>query len=371
MIRIALCGLGRVSEDIQVPACAMISGAKIVAACDPLAERREKIGRCFSISMLYPELETMLQRERPDVVIIATPPDSHADLCLLALDYGAHVFCEKPFVQSVAEADEVIEAAEQRHLSVFVNNQYRFMKIYRDVKKRISSGEYGEPFLIQCWQQMFHPPQKEQNWRAKLTEATLFEFGTHPLDLICYFFDALPLSITAHMPHPRPDIEADVTVQATLRFPAERLATLMLNRISHAPERYLEMRIDCERASLRISFGGVARVSVEWSRRRGLPIARLSFVKGGEARVETRGRSRVVAREWTEARARATAFHLQSLIDTIKLGTPSTENARHAADLIRIVAAGYDSARRGETIWLGDDSHERFQAQTISGSSLP
>jgi len=360
MIRIALCGLGRVSEDIHLHACAMISGAKIIAACDPSAERREKLGRRYSISMLYPKLETMLQREKPDVVIIATPPDTHADLCLLSLDHGAHVFCEKPFVQNVAEADRVIETAEHRNLSVFVNNQYRFIKIYQDVKKKISSGEYGDPFLIQCWQQMFHPPQKEQNWRAKLTEATLFEFGTHPLDLICYFFDALPLSITAHMPHPRADIEADVTVQATLRFPAEKLATLMLNRISHAPERYLEMRIDCEKASLRISFGGVARVSVEWSRRRRFPLARFSIVKGGEARVETRGRSRVIAREMTEARARATAFHLQNLIDTIKLGTWSTENALHARNLVRIVAAGYNSARRAETIWLGDASNERF-----------
>jgi len=99
---------------------------------------------------------------------------------------------------------------------------------------------------------------------------------------------------------------------------------------------------------------------VEWSRRRRFPLARFSIVKGGEARVETRGRSRVIAREMTEARARATAFHLQNLIDTIKLGTWSTENALHARNLVRIVAAGYNSARRAETIWLGDASNERF-----------
>ena len=117
----------------------------------------------------------------------------------------------------------------------------------------------------------------------------LFEFGTHPLDLLCFFFGNLPVSITAHTPRPAPGLEADVIVQATLRFPGERMATLMLNRVSRAPERYLEMRIDCEKASLRISFGGLARASLSWSRSLGRPAGRFSLVRGGEARLESGG----------------------------------------------------------------------------------
>jgi predicted dehydrogenase len=358
MVRVALLGLGTVAEQIHLPACAMLSDVKVVAACEPVAERREKVGDHFGIATLYERPETMLKREVPDIVIVATPPDTHLDLSLLALDHGVNVFCEKPFVRNVAEADAIIEAAELRRLSVFVNNQFRFIKTYRDVKERLSKGEYGRPFLIQCWQQMFHPPSKEQNWRAHLVQSTLYEFGTHPLDLICFIFDSYPSSIAAHTPHSLPDIEADVVVQATLRFPGERLATLMLNRISQGLQRYLEMRIDCEKASVRISFGGVARISAEWSSGRGLPVTRLSFVKGGEARVEANGRLRIVSREWSEARARATAFHLQSLIDAVKTGRVVNESARHSRELIRIVSAGYESAQKGETVWLGDSSHD-------------
>jgi predicted dehydrogenase len=271
---------------------------------------------------------------------------------LIAIDRGAHVLCEKPFVQSVYEADEVIQAAERRHLSVVVNNQYRFMKIYRTAQEKILSGEFGNPFLIQCWQQMFHPPTNEDNWRAQLVQSTLYEFGTHPLDLICFFFGALPLSITAHTPRPSAEFNADVVVQATLRFPGERLATLVFNRVSHAPERYLEMRVDCEKASLRISFGGLARASVDWSRILRRPIGRFSLAKGGEARIESNGRSRVLARKWTEGRASATALNLQQLIDAMRNGVPSNEQVRHSRELIRIVSAGYESARTGETVWL-------------------
>jgi len=352
MFRIAIFGLGGVAEQIHLPAVASLSEIKLVAACDPAAARREEMGRRFGIPALYAAPEVLLSQERPDLVIVATPPDSHRDLCLLALAHGAHVLCEKPFVRSVSEADEVIAEAERRGLMVGVNNQYRFLKIYRLTKEQLASQVYGQPFLIQCWQQMFHPPTQEKNWRAQLTEYTLYEFGTHPLDLMCFFFNALPMSISAHTPHPRSDLEADVIVQATLRFPNERLATLLCNRISHAPERYLEMRIDCEKASLRLSFGGVARAAVDWSRVLGRPIGRFSLTKGGEARVEAGGRSRVIARERTEGRMTATALLLQKLLDTLENGTVSNDQARHARELMRIVRAGYESARTGETVWL-------------------
>ena len=352
MARVALIGCGAVAEQIHLPACTSLPDVEVVGACEPDAERRVRIGRRFGIGALYADAETLLDKERPDIVIIGTPPDVHRDLCMLALDHGAHVFCEKPFVRSLNEADEVIEAAEHRRLTVFVNNQYRFMKIYRLTKDQVASGAYGSPFLIQCWQQMLHPPSLEQNWRARLTLSALYEFGTHPLDLICFFFGALPVSISAHVPRPCRDLAADVVVQATLRFPGEQLATLMLNRISHALERYLEMRVDCEKASLRISFGGLARASMAWSRTLNRPIARFSLVGGGEARVEAGGRSRVIVRERTEGRASATALYLQRLIDAIKDGTASNDHARHARELLRIVFAGYESARTGETVWL-------------------
>jgi predicted dehydrogenase len=343
----------------------------VVAACDPDVNRRLQVGGRFGIRALYPDPEPLLEKEKPDIVIIATPPLTHRELCLVALEYGAHVLCEKPFVQHTAEADEVIAAAERYKRTVWVNNQYRFMKIYRDAQARVTSGEFGNPFLIQCWQQMFHPPSVERNWRAQLVRYTLYEFGTHPLDLICFFFGALPLSITAHTLCSRADTKADVVVQATLRFPGERLATLLCNRVSHAFQRYLEMRVDCEKASLRVSFGGLARATVEWSRVLSRPITRLSLVKGGEARVEAAGRSRVITTERTEGRTRATALNLQALIDTIKKGITSTDQARHARELIRIVCAGYESAKSGETVWLRSLGYDNQHAKDIGSDRIP
>ena len=133
-------------------------------------------------------------------------------------------------------------------------------------------------------------------------------------------------------------------VQATLDFPQERLATLWLNRVTHAPMRYLEMRLDCERASLRLSLGGVARASIEWN---GRPSLRAGFVKGGEAREELDGRSRVYAKMAQPAFMSATAAHLGRLRQShsTRRRRPS-EAAEHAAAVLRLALAGYASAER-------------------------
>ncbi len=350
MLRVALIGLGSVAERIHLPAIAQSGAFRLVAACDPDAGRRERMSRAFRIGATYEAPDAMLAQEGPDVVIIGTPPHLHLEHCLLALGHGAHVFCEKPFVETPADARRVLEAAEDAGRLVLVNNQYRYMAMYREPARRLAAGEFGRPFLIQAWQQMHHPPAKESNWRAGLVRSTLFEFGTHALDLICLLFAAAPVAVTVEMPHPDPDIEADVVVAMLLRFPGERVATVVLNRISHAPQRYFEMRVDAARASLRLSLGGVARASLDWSPALGRPTGRMSLVKGGEARVEQGGRSRVIARETRTAFASATASHLNEFASRLEAGDLDQRALRHQLTLIRLVDAGYESARTGQTI---------------------
>jgi len=352
MLRTVIVGLGNVAERIHLPALRQVPGIAVTGACETDATRRERVGRAFEIKALHSDLGSLLEAEKPELVIIGTPPPLHREQCLAALRAGAHVFCEKPFVETTAEADEIIDEARKADRLVAVNNQYRFMAMYRETRARLDRGEFGRPFLISAWEQMNHPPSKEKNWRAHLIRSTFFEFGTHVLDLICFLFDSLPIAIHAEMPHPRADIPADVVVVVTLRFPGERVASLVLNRITQAPERYLEMRLDCEKASIRMSLGGVARASLDWSKPLGRPISRVSFVRGGEARVESGGRSQVIAREKHYAFATATRDNLTQFVARIAAGDRDDAPVKHARALIRLVNAGYESAETGGTVSL-------------------
>ena len=350
--RIGIVGAGGVADRIHLPACRALGDAEVVGICDLNPEARRRISEKFGVPRDFANLDEMLHQVHPDVVVVGTPPQSHFEICKKSMEAGAHVFCEKPFMPTVNEADRIIDLARRQNLLLRVNNQYRFMTFYSETKRRLLAGDFGRVFYIQCWQEMFHPPERESNWRNQLKQYVLYEFGTHALDLACFFFDAKPTSVSAHMPRCRPEYDADVVVNMTLRFPDERLASFSFNRISHAPEKYLEMRLSCDQASLRISLGGVARASIEWSRNAGRLIAKWGLLKGGQARAEINGRSETYCSSRKSEFASATAGHLQLFLAEMRKPQRPIENALQAREILRMVFAGYESAEKGATVRL-------------------
>ena len=349
-VRVGIVGLGGVADRIHLPVCRGVPEIEVAAGCDPNSQAREKMAQKYGIPQTFETVEGMLAAITPEVIIVGTPPNSHFAICRLAFEAGAHVFCEKPFMPSLEEADRVIRLAEEKQRLLRVNNQYRFMSFYRETKRRLEKGEFGRLYYIQCWQHMFHPPEKETNWRNQLKQYALYEFGTHALDLVCFFFDSLPASLHADIPRCRPEYDADVLVHASLAFPDERLATFSFHRVSHATEKYLEMRLDCENASLRLSLGGVARFSVEWSRNAGHPVVKAGLLKGGQARAEVEGHSRAYCSSRKGEFASATAEHLKFFLEEMRQSPPPLAGAREAREILRLVFAGYESARTGETV---------------------
>jgi predicted dehydrogenase len=350
--RIAVAGLGGVADRIHLPACRAVPEIEVVAGADPDAAARTRIAAKFDIAKTFPDVDSMLAETKPEALIIGTPPGSHFEICQKALQAGVHVFCEKPFMSDVAESDQIIALAREKKLGLRVNNQYRYMTYYADAKRRLAAGEFGPAYSIEFWQHMFHPPSTETNWRSHLNRYVIYEFGTHPLDLACFFFDDLPISVQAHVPNCRPDLAADVVVRMTVRFPGERIATFSFNRISHAPEKYLESRIDCREASVRISLGGVARLKIEWSREARRPVTKFGFVKGGQSIAERSGRPKTLLSSPKPEFASATAEHLRAFLSEIRQSVPSLDAAIQAREILRTVFAAYESAESGETVWL-------------------
>jgi predicted dehydrogenase len=365
-VPVAIIGLGKVAEQIHLPACQAVPEIELVAGCDP-SPSATRVAAKFGIRRVFSDYRELLRDVHPGLVLVGTPPGSHYEICRAALESGAHVLCEKPFMPSLAEADRIIDLAERRNLLLRVNNQYRFMKFYRETKRRLDQGEFGRVYYIQAWQQMMHPPESEANWRSTLPEYVLFEFGTHVLDLLCYFFDARPSALSFNMPRCRPEFASDVLVCGMLRFPDERLASVSLNRVSHAPRRYLEMRLECEKASLRISLGGVARVSIEWSGERKRPTLRAGLVKGGQARLEGAGGYRTYCEARQPEFAPATAAHLRTMLAEMRNARPSLDAVRLSRDVLGAVLAGYESARSGETVRLSHDHPVAAMAGAESG----
>src|SRR6185503_8321413 len=100
--RIAVVGLGNAGATLHLPALAGIPGVEVVGGCDLSEATRRRVGDQFKIPV-FDSYERLLDQAKPEVVIVATPPDTHRDYVIRALEAGAHVICEKPFVSSLAE----------------------------------------------------------------------------------------------------------------------------------------------------------------------------------------------------------------------------------------------------------------------------
>jgi predicted dehydrogenase len=142
MLKIAIVGCGKVADQ-HVQAIQRIPDCVIVSLCDrellmanQLGERTGKIA-CFS------DLQEMLQSTAPDVVHITTPPQSHYLLAKQCLEFGTHVYLEKPFTLTAKEAELLIQVAETGNLKITAGHNLQFTLEMLEMRRLVSKGFLG------------------------------------------------------------------------------------------------------------------------------------------------------------------------------------------------------------------------------------
>lgn len=103
-VLIGLLGCGRAAERLHVPAILETRGARLVAASDPVAERRQLIARAAPGCRAFATPEELFAARGVDAVIVASPPDTHATLAGLALRAGLPALVETPLATSLEDA---------------------------------------------------------------------------------------------------------------------------------------------------------------------------------------------------------------------------------------------------------------------------
>src|SRR5438045_276403 len=156
-VRVAIVGFGRAAKAIHIPALRKLPTVEIVGIHDPRQEPSEFAD--------FATLDALLQT-RPDVVVIATPPDSHMTVALAALEAGAHVFCEKPLADSVEAADAIAAAAEKAGRQVCVNSEFPFMPMHLAAAREIGSERFGRLLFVQAHQTFVVTDETETEWRG-------------------------------------------------------------------------------------------------------------------------------------------------------------------------------------------------------------
>ena len=97
----------------------------------------------FKISGVFSDLQEILATVSPDVVHITTPPRSHFPLAKQCLQAGSHVYLEKPFTVTAAEAKELIALADNKGLQITVGHNYQFTLEMIEMRRLVASGFLG------------------------------------------------------------------------------------------------------------------------------------------------------------------------------------------------------------------------------------
>ncbi len=350
-MRIAFIGLGAVAHNIQLPAYRLLGNrVQVVAGCDPDPSARARATSRWRIPRVFTDPAEMLAAVEADWVIVCTPPSMHRVHAELALRAGCHVFCEKPMAESLVDADAMIATSVATHRQLVINNQFPYMACHQAARDQIGRPEFGRLLFLHASHTMQPTAHSESGWRGSLERRVGFEFGIHVLDLVRFFFGADPVRVYSRMPRPDRTVVSDAINLITLDFADGRAASIVLDRLSKGPERYLDLRLDGEHAAVHTSLGGRVEMTVGLHARARRPFARMLVAGGGHASLQIGTRERLLARDGLDLFAAATARHFGKVLDAVAAGTAPSAGARDNRRSLALVFAAYDSATSGTAV---------------------
>jgi len=160
--------------------------ADLVGVCDTSSIVLEAF-RKFSKVGVYDDYRKMIDTEKPEFVIVASPTKFHYEMVKYALERGIHTFCEKPFSLTTEEGQELVRLAEEKGVVNQVGFHNHFIGTFRELKRLLKAGIIGE--LVHFTGEAYGPVvirEKGETWRSDPKEGggCLFDYASHVINLI-------------------------------------------------------------------------------------------------------------------------------------------------------------------------------------------
>ncbi|MCC6558639.1 MAG: Gfo/Idh/MocA family oxidoreductase [Polyangiaceae bacterium] len=148
-LKVAIVGCGKIADGHIEEIQKMPDRARVVAVCDLEILMAEQISVRYGIPAHYDVFDRLLEAERPDVVHITTPPQSHLPLAKKALDAGCHVYVEKPIAMSHDDARQLIELVSAAGRKMTVGWEYLFDPPAVELRELAANGCLGDPVHVE------------------------------------------------------------------------------------------------------------------------------------------------------------------------------------------------------------------------------
>lgn len=333
-LRAAIVGAGLIAGKKHIPAFRKHKHeVELAAICDLNREAAQKAAAAFGIPGAYGDVAEMLSKERPDLVDICTPPQTHARLAVEAMKQGCHVLIEKPMALSVADCDAIVNAAREHGREVCVAHSDLFYPPFVRARKMMADGEIGEfrgmrIFLSTPTDYMTSRPD---HWAHRLPGGVIGETGPHVVYMSLAFINPV----------------RDVKVQGTklLDFPWSRFEDYRIDLIgdravssialSYGTNQWLaRVEIMGSKALLTLDLEGMVLIKHELRELKPLPIG---MSLAGEAAQIVRGLVSNWARYATGRLGSTHATIIGEFLRSIRNGSDPPVTAEEGRETVRVL----------------------------------
>lgn len=341
-MKYALIGCGRISPNhIQA---AGNNGLKIAALCDLDQEAAIRLIRQFKLEgvAVYADHHTMLEREHPDLVAIATDSGSHARIALDCLEAGSHVIIEKPIALSLQEADQIIDTARTCGLQVAVCHQNRFNRSVQYIRKAMEAGRFGKLSHGAAHTRWNRSRQyyDQAPWRGTWAQdgGCLMNQGIHSADLLRWMMGEEVeevMACTSQRQHPY--IEGEDLALAIIRFAGGACATLECTTNVYPCNLEETLYLFGEKGT--VKAGGISDNIIEhWAFADGLDDSETVKAEYGENPPDIYGYGHTPL--------------YADLLEAIRTQRPCLVDGRSGRQALELVLAIYQSAATGQPVTL-------------------
>lgn len=203
-------------------------------------------------SACFRTIEQALNNVESDAIVVITPPDLHAEMCLETVRAGKHLLVEKPFTKTLASAKQVVKEAEENGVTVLVSQNAKYNAATVTMRRLIQEEVYGKASFGM---------QMKLSWRSKGVHHSgeddhsyLWERGIHDFDTMRFIFASDPKRMWAHSFNPSwSAYKAGAGAHAWIEFESGATCGYLCCFESH--KNGSVMRVDCEGGTLELDGG--------------------------------------------------------------------------------------------------------------------
>lgn len=192
-IRVGIIGAS-FAKAAYLPALRHVPTSEVVAVASARLESARSAADEFGVAHAYADWREMIKNHELDLVCIATPTDTHAEMALAALDAGAHVLCEKPTAMDAGEAAAMRDRAAELGRIGVLGHELRFNPNRMKIAELVQSGAIGEIRHVHItnitpgWADPAARPKNDWWSLADRGGGRLGANGSHQTDLLRWWF---------------------------------------------------------------------------------------------------------------------------------------------------------------------------------------